>query len=318
MLKKWTAFYSSLPPLYKKRLYQGIALYVLLTGATVGWVWRNAAETAQEWHSRIPSAESPVTTVFLTPQLTEGGQPDDFDAKPPTSTAESPEGKVSLIMTDMGLSAFSTERAIKDLPPEVTLAFSPYSPELPDWLEKAHQAKRETLILLPMEPYSYPKDDPGPKALLTRYSEKENTAPLTWALDKDPQALGLTNFMGSKFLGDKKSILPVFKHLRAKNKAFIEVSASGLAQATAPAAESGVSYAAADILIDNNADEKDIRQQLFALEKIARDKGTAIGVIQPYPVTFNAVKLWAETLEHRNVRLLPLSNMLQEKTKEQE
>ena len=62
--------------------------------------------------------------------------------------------------------------------PQVTLAFSPYARDLEGWIAAARRAGHEVLLGLPMEPTDYPRQDPGPKTLLTSLEpEQESRAP---------------------------------------------------------------------------------------------------------------------------------------------
>lgn len=303
---KWADIWSSFPPLHKKRLYQGLAVYVLLMTFTSAWIWLHAEESRQSWLARMPHAEAPVKTVYLTPQITEGSTFNfntGSEAVPPAKT----RGYVSVIMTETGLATALTERALEDLPPEVALAFSPYSPDLKDWIAEARSKDREALVLLPMEPGTYPKDDPGPKALLTRLSDKENANNLAEILAAAEGAIGVMNFMGSRFMLDESKLAPVFTSLREKGALFVENSSAITTIASTLAPQARLPYLAADLRIDDKATDADVRQQLLALEKLALDKGYALGIAQPYPVTFNLLKSWAENLESRGVELVPLS-----------
>ena len=61
----------------------------------------------------------------------------------------------------------ATADAIMKLPPAVTLAFTPYGTEPGKLAERARAQHHEILLQIPMEPYDYPDNDPGPQTLLT-------------------------------------------------------------------------------------------------------------------------------------------------------
>ena len=69
---------------------------------------------------------------------------------------------VALIVGGLGMSERLTLEAIETLPPEVTLSFAPYANDLQGWIDRARAAGHEVLIELPMEPFDYPNNDPGP------------------------------------------------------------------------------------------------------------------------------------------------------------
>ena len=308
MLKKLTESWASFPPLHKKRAYQALAAYVLVVLSLSAWIFTQADSAAKDWESRIPQADAPIKSVYLTPQLTDV-QGVSFD-DPALATASAIEGHVSIIMSDIGLSDSMTARALDDLPLPIALAASPYGDNLDNLLEAARETNRDVLALLPMEPETYPKDDPGPKALLTRYSEDQNVKNLLAILSLSKGATGAMNFMGSRFLADQKNLYPVFNTLQQRNLLFVEAPGSVRSAASEIAVLNNLDYMTADMRIDEKAGEAAIRQQLLELEKIARQRGYAIGIAHPYPVTFNVVKAWADTLENRGIRLSSLRTVL--------
>lgn len=288
----------ALPAQHKKRLIQGIAAYVLAVAAVGGWVFLKAPHAVEEWDSHVPKISAPVIAVAAKPETD------------PTVAAGDDSPTISIILTDAGMSAQATTQALQDLPKAIAFAFSPYPNPAQALLKKAQEDKRDTLILLPMEPGAYPKDDPGPKALLTRLGEAENKKTLNWVLARGASTIGVMNYMGSRFLTDDKSLLPVFSTLKSKNLFFIEDSALP-AMSTAMAAEQvNMTYVAADISLDSTPSEQAIRQQLIELEKRASEKGFALGVAHPYPVTINTLKSWASTLDNRGIRLVTLTEMI--------
>ncbi len=315
-MKKGFFSIASLPPEYKRRLIQSAGVYVALLVCAGLWIGLSSKKAVETFEGKIPNAETQVKSVYLTPQL------EKIDTPAPvfSDSALPPEGvekgaSVSIIMTDLSFSKTATERAIKDLPQPIALAFFPqdFSKGL---MESAAGKSRETVLLLPMEPRSYPKDDPGPKSFLTKSSDSQN-AKLAESLLK--QAAGVTavmNFMGSSFLSDKDRSAPIFGALGEKKLPFIEDNSSVKSVAGAQSEINSLPYMKADIIIDKTATETDVAQALIALEKKAKHNGYAIGIAHPYPVTFNMLKSWNADLEKRGVRLIPLSEMLKAKGKE--
>ncbi len=82
-------------------------------------------------------------------------------ARPFTPTEDGP--RLGIVMEDLGLNRDRTQDAIDKLPPEVTLAFSPYSQGLQDWVDKARAAGHEVILAIPMEPINYPERRSRPR-----------------------------------------------------------------------------------------------------------------------------------------------------------
>lgn len=300
---------AKLPPGYLRRMVQGIAAWLLFLACVGGALAFRAEATLHDIDSRTPQAAARIKTVFLTPQIS-----DDTDIIFETGGVMPGKGAyVALIITELGLSEADSVRAVEDMPPEITLAFSPYGP-LEEWIKKARAYGHEVLALLPMEPGNYPRSDPGPTALLTRVSEKDNASDLASVLRRSNGATGVMNFMGEAFMRNATALDPVFVTLKKAGASFVEAgrAESRVAEDMAKAVE--LPYLAADIRIDAEATETAVAQRLVDLEKMARSKGSAVGIAGPYPVTFNTIKSWHDGLEERGVKLIPVSAMIKVRT----
>lgn len=313
-MKGWSSF----PAAHKKKFYQGLAAYLLVSAATAGWIVLRSHTTVEDWNARMPSATVAVKNVYLTPQITGAendvtGMDSGNFTTPAAPSVDDGKTYISIIVSGLGLSSLATERALDDLPPQVTLAFSPYGNNVRDWIQKAVAARHESLLLLPMEAAKYPAEDPGPKALTSRYSDADNNDNLAAMLKQGEGSVGVMNLMGSRFLADAKRLTPVFTALRQNNAMFIQTP--GIERSAAPdlSTKLGMPYMSANLEVDSIATDKAIRDQLGKLERIARDKGYAIGIAQPYPLTMNVIKSWAADLEKRGITLAPLRTIYKNK-----
>src|SRR4029077_15803249 len=89
---------------------------------------------------------------------------------------------ISIVVTGLGVGAAKTTDAIMKLPAAVTLAFTPYGSDPPKRAERAGAQRHEILLQIPMEPFDYPDNDPGPQTLLTTLAPEQNIARMYWHL----------------------------------------------------------------------------------------------------------------------------------------
>ncbi|MBI3440468.1 MAG: divergent polysaccharide deacetylase family protein [Proteobacteria bacterium] len=326
MLKRWTAVWSSFPAEHRKRFYQGLGGYILLCAAVMAWIGAKSTETVKDWRGRIPSATATIVSEPPSHELVATLAPEPVPqlAPPPAPAFDHgvslfSDGRVyiALVMSNLGLSATTTDLALNTLPPEVSLAFSPYASDLQIWLQKAADTRRETLIAMPMESATYPQEDPGPRAMSSRLSNEENSDNLNWVLSQGKGTVGVINFMGSRFLLDKKRLAPVLDALMKNHSMFIETTAVGKSEAATLAGQIGLPYLATDLKIDNDTTEEAIRQQLSQLEKIAKTRGYAVGIAAPYPLTMDVLKSWSAGLSKRGITLAPLQAVWKNKPHDQ-
>ena len=231
------------------------------------------------------------------------------DGRTPFNVYKRPDAssgnKVALVIGGLGLNARITERAINNLPAEVTLSFVPYSDNLQGWINKARAAGHEVLIEVPLEPHDYPQNDTGPHTLMSNGTPEENKRRLEFLLSRASGYFGVLNYMGAKFATSASANNAFMGALKSRGLGFIsDGSSGGLGQA---AQSIGLNSATADRAIDQRPAAQDITAQLGALEAMATQKGAALGFGVGYSVTIDQIVAWADGAKARGINLAPAS-----------
>ena len=224
--------------------------------------------------------------------------------------------KIAVIIGGLGLSQAATEAAIQQLPGAISLAFVPYARDLEGWIAQARAAGHEVLLELPMEPFDYPNNDPGPHTLLTTLDSDENLTRLDWLLSRFTGYVGVTNFMGAKFTASADSMEPILAELNDRGLLYLDSKATRNSVAGDITAELEMPSVVSNKFIDRVASRVAIDARLFELERIAKSSGTAVGIGFPYPVTVERVSEWARALRQKRYALAPLSAVVQGKSSE--
>lgn len=215
--------------------------------------------------------------------------------------------RIAIIVTNMGLAEQPTLAAIQDLPGEVTLAFSPYSSRLAEWVPAARAAGHEVLLQLPMEPRSTEFNDPGNKALLTDNTPEVNQDRMEWVMSRAEGYVGLTNMMGSRFTVSPKDMQPVLVGMDQRGLLYVDSRESPASIAGKLAAEMGIPSATNDRFIDAEAARGPIDTRLAQLEQLALARGSAVGFAADYPVAIERLRHWIDGLASRGFVLAPVS-----------
>ena len=215
--------------------------------------------------------------------------------------------RIAVVIAGLGLSEASTTAAIQQLPAEITLSFSPYSNRLDEWVAMARAAGHEVLIDLPMEPASFPRDDPGPQALLTSLDAQTNLARLDWTLRRAEGYVGVATYMGSRFTTDAANLAPIMAELARRGLLMLDSRAAANSLAAKLAAEAGAAHAINDRFIDNEASRVAIDGRLQQVERIARTAGVAVAMGYAYPVTIERLTAWSRGLAGKGLVLAPIS-----------
>jgi len=234
----------------------------------------------------------------------DGRKPWQVYARPFSDPANRP--RIAIVVAEIGLNSGFADAAIA-LPPEMTLAVSPYAADGQNWVAKARAAGHEVLLSLPMEPVDYPDDDPGPLALLTSLSPDENAARLQQALGRITGYAGIVNAMGGRFTASRTSLAPVIDALSFRGLMLLDARTAANSLAAPMAAESNVPHARVDLTLDATPSADAIRLQLDQLERTARAYGAAVGLIHAYPVSVRTVADWAKDLGGSGVVLAPVT-----------
>ena len=218
--------------------------------------------------------------------------------------------RVAVIVGGLGLNPALTEKAIDELPADISLAFAPYAKDLDFWTEKARKDGHEILIELPMEGYGPNHEALGAAALLSSRSPAENLQRLDWLLSRFGGYFAATNYLGARFSADAEALTPVLEKLREAGVAYIDDT--GAAARAARAA--GATTAAVDRTIppaSTNEDRAIVRRELAALQNAAKRNGAALAKTYAAPATIEEIARWAASLEAEGFAPAPASSALQ-------
>lgn len=246
------------------------------------------------------SASGPLPRIAA-----DGREPWQVYARPVAGLSSRP--RIALVITGAGLRKSTTTAAITTLPPEITLAFSPYGDNLPARTAEARAAGHELMLLVPMEPDDYPRNDPGPHTLLAQGEDLENLQRLRWALGRFSGYVGIVNDMGSRFTASEPAMTLVLGEAKMRGLLFMDARSSAYTVGATVARNLRVPRAVNNRYIDNEQTEEAIRARLAELETVASSYGAAAGIGRLYPVTIKVVEEWAAGLAARGFDLVPVT-----------
>jgi polysaccharide deacetylase 2 family uncharacterized protein YibQ len=228
----------------------------------------------------------------------------------PVGASERAGPRIAILIGGLGVGQGTTTDAIMKLPPAVTLAFAPYGTDLERSSARAREEGHEILLQVPMEPFDYPDNDPGPHTLTVRAGRQDNIDRLHWVMGRIAGYVGLVNFMGARLTADETALQPILKEIGSRGLLFLDDGSSSrsvLAEGGSTSAPIG----RAQVVIDAVASADAIDRELGRLESLARDKGRAIGTAGALPVTIDRIVRWSKELSSRGVQLVPVSSLME-------
>ena len=225
--------------------------------------------------------------------------------------------RVSLLLAGIGMNEAESAAAIRTLPGAVSLAVSPYATNLPKLLATARTTGHEYLVAVPLEPAGFPLNDPGPSTLLTSLPVAANAQNLLWALSRVDGYVGATGVIGT-MRGERLAAVTdqmdaVLSELSGRGLLYIDPREDRGAKGIAVARTWGRHV---EVVIDDPADQDVadrtmIDAKLAELERLAKDDGSALGlVMRPTPVTVARIATWSNGLADRGMALAPVSAVM--------
>jgi hypothetical protein len=217
---------------------------------------------------------------------------------------------VAIVVGGLGIGAAKTAEAIIKLPPAVTLAFTPYGSDPGKLAERARAQRHELLLQIPMEPYDYPDNDPGPQTLLATLGPEQNVERLLWHLGRLQGYVGIANFMGTRFVAADAAMQPVIREAAKRGLGYFDDGSAPRSAAAALAAAQPIPFARGNLSIDAVPTAGEIDRALAKLEDLAKERGVAIGMASALPISIERIGVWIKTLESRGVMLVPLTTAM--------
>ena len=217
---------------------------------------------------------------------------------------------VAIVIGGLGVGAAKTTDAIMKLPPAVTLAFTPYGSDPGKLAERARAQHHEIFLQIPMEPYDYPDNDPGPQTLLATLGPEQNLDRLFWHLGRLQAYAGIANFMGARFVATETAMQPIMHEAAKRGLGFFDDGSAPRSVAGALAASQAMPFAKADITIDAVPTSGEIDRALAKLESLAKDRGLAVGTASALPISIERIGVWIKSLESHGIMLAPLTTAM--------
>jgi len=273
-----------------------------------------AAAAPLAWDGRIAAPEPGLleaSAAFPSTALpriaTDGRMPRLVYRRPTPPIGTRP--RIALMVVGFGLSAADSRAAIDALPGAVTLAFSAYTPNSEALADAARAHGHELLASLPMEADGHPWNDAGPRSLLTGAPPAVNRENLEWAMGRLKGYVGLTGasdgLRGEQFAAQTSSFSLVLDEIARRGLLYVDPRPG--------APPPRVAGRSVDLVVDDPSTRAEIEAKLLALERTAREHGSALGLAGPLrPTTIERIAAWARDVEARGFELVPVSALVTE------
>ncbi|MCX5854069.1 MAG: divergent polysaccharide deacetylase family protein [Deltaproteobacteria bacterium] len=219
--------------------------------------------------------------------------------------------KIAILIDDIGYDIRLLRELIKiDAP--LTFAVLPYNLHSVDAARVLHAKGKEVILHLPMEPHTYPDEQPGAGALFIRMDGEAIRKQIEEDIAAVPFVSGVNNHMGSRFMEDEGKLSIVFDELKKRNLFFIDSRTTPSSKAEEAAKTSGIPFISRKIFIDTERNYTATLQNLMNLSGKAYGypSETVLAIGHPYPDTIRALQKAIPVLKAKGVVIVPVSDLV--------
>lgn len=291
----------------------GVLLALVLVAVLI--FFPKAPERSASGTAKAPQEEVPVVPEKEPPPVME---PDDVSSGPASVTVplhkpqvitNQPAGpRIAIIIDDLGASRKKAERLLAiDAP--LTFSILPHLKNSRKIAQAVQESGKTVMLHLPMEPKSK-AHKAGEGALFVSYGNAKIIEALKSDFESVPGALGTNNHMGSLFTESREKMRVVLEKIGARGLFFVDSRTTAGSVAYETAIQLNVPSAKRDVFLDNDRDKAKITKNILLLVKVAKRKGSAIGIGHPYPETISALEETVPTLREMGVLVVPVTELL--------
>lgn len=246
---------------------------------------RSSPPRTEESAAVVPPAKPPAVASRELPTglPAEAASP----ARAPASRAKNGHGEIVLILDDVGFDRQPLASAMA-IDPNISFSILPNASNAAAFADELHHAGFEILCHLPMEPLDYPRESPGPNAIMTTMDDARIAEVTRENLAAVPHVVGVNNHMGSRATRDRRVMAAVLKAL-PEGMFFIDSRTTSGSVGEQLAREMKIPTASRHVFLDDVQSEPAVRRQLASLAAAANRDGIAIGIGHMYPVTIRVL-----------------------------
>lgn len=231
----------------------------------------------------------------------------------PVYAKESEKIHMAIIIDDFGNKMAGTEEIIK-LSIPLTGAVIPGMPYAKEDAQKLHEAGKEVILHVPLEPMKGKRDWLGPKGITTDMSVTRIEEILEESIKEVPYAVGMNNHMGSRAMQNPKVVETLMNFANDKKLYFVDSKTFDIKVAQEIANKKCTPYVVRDVFLDNTPDTGYVIKQLKEALKVGKEQGyvIVIGHVGPQkgPHTASALKQMIPQMEAENVEFVTVSQLI--------
>jgi uncharacterized protein len=200
-----------------------------------------------------------------------------------------------VVVDDLGYSLTRAEQVLS-LPHPVTLGLLPFAPDTPAIARRALATGHEMILHQPMESLPARHGHAAEGTLTVSMPPTRFTELFDAALRAVPGIVGVNNHTGSRLTQDEPAMRRLMQQLAGRQLIFLDSRTTAQTVAYRVAREASIPALQRDVFLDHVPHPRAIDAEFARALEIARQRGRAIVIAHPYPVTLDFLSIALATL----------------------
>ena len=222
-------------------------------------------------------------------------------------SADSQQPRMVIIIDDMGDNLAQGIAAI-NLPGPLAYAILPHTPKSKVLAEMANSQGKDVMVHVPMD--NTHRLELGPGGLTDSLSKDVFLKTLRDGLKAVPYAVGFNNHMGSLLTQKETQMQWAMQVAKKQQMFFIDSLTTSDTVAWKAARQADIPWLIRDIFLDHEQTPEFVERQFNAGVALARERGFAVLIGHPYPVTINYLQEALPRLGELGIQLVAPSGFL--------
>ncbi len=225
---------------------------------------------------------------------------------------------LAIVVDDFGIRNNKLLDDFCSLNSNVTFAILPDQKYSKHVMNKATETGHETMIHIPMEPISYPRDNPGANAIYVHLSANEIKRRMENYIKQFPLCVGANNHMGSFATTDESVMRNVLQVLKDHNLYFVDSRTSQSSIAYDVAKKMMIPTCVNQIFLDTpRITEKTLANKIRQLKYLAKDREKILVITHcATQDRYEFLKEFIKEIEKLDFELVPVSELFKSKLPE--
>jgi polysaccharide deacetylase 2 family uncharacterized protein YibQ len=221
--------------------------------------------------------------------------------------------RLAIVVDDFGYFGGSLLNDFIALDKNLTFAILPHLSYSEEVMEKAVAAGIETIIHMPMEPITYPTNDPGPNAIYVHLSEREISKKMEKYISELHLCKGANNHMGSMATTDVNVMTAVLTELKKNGLYFVDSKTSPSSVAFDTAQKMLIPSKENDLFLDTpDMSDSTLNQKIKTIKTLMKKQDSILVITHcTNKKNYEYLKKFLEKIRYLDLEIVSVSELFE-------